>query len=113
MPKGNAKGALSSGKPTTGTTSGQLRTSRSETKNVNKMGVNGVYGANPSPSFNSYKQDTSPSTIPTKFGETGIGTAMRQVNQMRGPNAERMRVREQLTTSTIKTSQNKLRGSRS
>lgn len=65
---------------------GQLRTAGRKSSSISKMGVTGVYGANPSPSLSEYKQSMGPDTIPLKFAETkgdGIGSAKRQTNAMR------------------------------
>lgn len=80
---------------------------------LTKNSGTGVKGENQSPAFSAYKQSMGPDTIPTKFAETGIGSAMRQTNQMRTANSNPRGTAKEATTSTVKKGPNKIRSARS
>lgn len=63
---------------------GQLRTSgRTITRTPGAMGERGIYDRHPSPGLANYPASVGPNDIHTKFAETGIGDANKQVNDLR------------------------------
>lgn len=62
---------------------GQLRTMGRMTKPIMKTGEKGIFNRHPSPGLGSYPASVGPNDISVKFGETGVGDANSQTNQMR------------------------------
>lgn len=79
---------------------------------ITKNSGSGVKGENQSPAFSAYKQSMGKDTLPTKFAETGIGTAMRQTNEMRAANSNPRGTPKEATSSSIKKGPNKIRSAR-
>lgn len=90
------------------------RTDMSEITSGNMKQSPGVYGKGGGPGFESYPQSAGSNTIVTKTAETGLGTAKTTVNELRrSASNTRFGVEgKQPSTSTMKTSKNKYRRSR-
>lgn len=80
---------------------GQLRTSgRLITKTPGAMGSTGIYDRHPSPGLGSYPASVGPGDIHTKFAETGIGDANKQVNQLKQAKGVSRKGKAPLVTSS-------------
>lgn len=90
------------------------RTDASEITGGTMKQAPGVYGKGGGPGFENYPQSKGKDTIVTKTAETGLGTAKDTVNQLRrsASNTRFGMEGRQATTSTIKTSKNNYRRSR-
>jgi len=74
----------------------------------------GVYGKGGGPGFENYPQSKGANTIVTKTAETSLGTAKETVNQLRrsASNTRFGMEGKQATSTTMKTSKNNYRRSR-
>lgn len=90
------------------------RTDASELSGGNMKQAPGVYGKGGGPGFENYPQSKGKNTIVTKTAETGLGTAKDTVNQLRrsASNTRFGMQGKQATSTTMKTSKNKYRRSR-
>lgn len=79
---------------------------------LTKNSGTGVKGTNPSPTFSPYKQSMGKDTIPTKFGETGLGTAMKKTNKVRSASNQPGGTAKEATSSTVKRGPNRIRSAR-
>lgn len=73
----------------------------------------GIIGRNQAPGFSDYPQAMGKDTIPTKFAESGVGTAMKGPNKVRSATTRPNEQPKIPTTSTLKTSKNTVRSARS
>lgn len=95
----------------------KMRRSRTEASEIASTAKEspGVYGRNQHPGFSSYPQTQGgENNIPIKFAETGIGTAKTTTNQLRrsASNTRFGQEGKQPSSTTMKTSKNKYRRSR-
>jgi len=90
------------------------RTDASEITSGNVKQSPGVYGKGGGPGFENYSQSKGADTIVTKTAETSMGTAKETVNQLRrSASNTRFGVEgKQATSTTMKTSKNNYRRSR-
>ena len=95
----------------------KLRRSRTEASEITSGGMKqspGVYGKGGGPGFENYPQSKGADNIVTKTAETSMGTAKETVNQLRrSASNTRFGVEgKQATSTTMKTSKNNYRRSR-
>lgn len=90
------------------------RTEMSEITSGTMKQAPGVYGKGGGPGFENYPQSKGKDTVVTKTAETSLGTAKETVNQLRrsASNTRFGMEGKQATSTTMKTSKNNYRRSR-